>query len=302
MARRQASVSDSLDLLLDTICNMFGGILFIALLVVILLQLHGDEAAATNSPPITPQALELLQADLAARHADLHRLRDLHDGQQQTLAALAPADLEELVDEHRAAVAANTELTRQREQMFDDIAGLTRDIVQTEADLRTADADLQKARADVAELERQLEADRKSRRRELRTPLQRPSASRSEIGCVMQYGRFYVWHRYDQFGLRDGLNTEDFLVLDDAIEGAYIAPRPTAGISLDGSADSRRRLITRLERFHPESAHIAVIVRPDSFAEWPQVRDLLIERGFEYRLMPTDTAIVDRGADESRVQ
>ena len=34
MSRRSAAKQDSLELLLDTICNTFGGVLFIAILVV----------------------------------------------------------------------------------------------------------------------------------------------------------------------------------------------------------------------------------------------------------------------------
>ena len=41
MSRRQRRVADSLDLLLDTICNTFGGVLFIAMLVMILANLSG---------------------------------------------------------------------------------------------------------------------------------------------------------------------------------------------------------------------------------------------------------------------
>ncbi len=38
----------SFDLFLDTICNAFGGIMFIAILVSILLQMKGVRAAATR--------------------------------------------------------------------------------------------------------------------------------------------------------------------------------------------------------------------------------------------------------------
>ena len=39
MTRKQVQSEGSLDLLLDTICNTFGGVVFIALLVVLLLRL-----------------------------------------------------------------------------------------------------------------------------------------------------------------------------------------------------------------------------------------------------------------------
>ena len=55
MSRKAAPVGDSLDLLLDTICNTFGGILFIAMLVVILTsQISRD--AAPSAPAQNPAA------------------------------------------------------------------------------------------------------------------------------------------------------------------------------------------------------------------------------------------------------
>ena len=46
MSRRRSRKQDSLELLLDTICNTFGGVLFIAILVVMLLQQTGRGSPA----------------------------------------------------------------------------------------------------------------------------------------------------------------------------------------------------------------------------------------------------------------
>ena len=44
--KRRSTSKDSLDLLLDTICNAFGGLIFIALLVAIMAQVNHEEEAA----------------------------------------------------------------------------------------------------------------------------------------------------------------------------------------------------------------------------------------------------------------
>jgi len=46
--RRQRVQTSSLDLFLDTICNAFGGIMFISILISILIQMRGD-SSETNA-------------------------------------------------------------------------------------------------------------------------------------------------------------------------------------------------------------------------------------------------------------
>ena len=47
--RRRRSTVSSLDLFLDTICNAFGGIMFISILISILIQMRGDQSESTST-------------------------------------------------------------------------------------------------------------------------------------------------------------------------------------------------------------------------------------------------------------
>lgn len=58
--RRRTTSADSLELLLDTICNTFGGVLFIAILVVILLRMTGESEEETPVPTVAPEHLSLI--------------------------------------------------------------------------------------------------------------------------------------------------------------------------------------------------------------------------------------------------
>src|SRR4051812_43846695 len=73
MSRRRTgpTADSSLELLLDTICNTFGGVLFISLLVVILLN-HTGQAFQRKAPsPAAQDELKRLRHDLdeSARRA-----------------------------------------------------------------------------------------------------------------------------------------------------------------------------------------------------------------------------------------
>jgi len=96
MGRRRGAPASSLDLLLDTICNTFGGVVFLAILTIILLQMSGHDAEST-SPEVPRQAeladLELRREDAAAR---LKTLRAATAQQDALREQLVPADVREL--------------------------------------------------------------------------------------------------------------------------------------------------------------------------------------------------------------
>ena len=149
-----------------------------------------------------------------------------------------------------------------------------------------------------------LENDRKSRTAEARLPIMRPPGARQEIGLVLRYGRLYVWHRYDQFHNRQGLNTDDFVIVGEEDGGILTAPKPTGGIPLDDSASSKDAIRRMLRQFDPRTCYLVPIVRPDSFAAFARFRDVALELGFNYRLMPVETnsPVVDRGGSATGVQ
>jgi hypothetical protein len=82
-----------------------------------------------------------------------------------------------------------------------------------------------------------------------------------------------------------------------------VHPNPLRGTPLDG-ANSENELRSMLKPFDPSRHVIAVVVRPDTYHLFPKLRDLIVEQGFNYRLMPMteDDAIRDRGGSSSGVQ
>ncbi len=77
MARRRSLMSDtsSLELLLDTICNTFGGIVFVSLLVVILVNMSSRETADTPPEPVTQAEMLKKQTELESLRQDLKELQ-----------------------------------------------------------------------------------------------------------------------------------------------------------------------------------------------------------------------------------
>lgn len=302
---RTTNTTDSLELLLDTICNTFGGILFIALLVVILLQLAGDGTpSAAKTSTVSPVEFAELQREMQSLHAELQQLREVRQVQERQLAVFAPDELQDLAADRSAAQTRRDQLLTQREQALHALAETAGDLVELRSELDQRRDDLAAARARVGDLQQELERGRARRTQELRTPIVTAEASRREVAVVVQYGRLYLVHAYGSTGFRSGPNLDDFIVLREEVGGIRVTPNPVAGVPLDDSPECREAVLARLRRFPAQAYYIAVVVRPDSYGDFRWLREALQAAGYSYRLMPTDAGdpIVDRGGSGGYVQ
>ena len=93
MARRRSKVqSSSLDLFLDTICNAFGGIMFLSILISVLLQFRGKESAVEVDQPTISESesaqiedrLVKLQSERMELVATIAALENSMVGEDQT--------------------------------------------------------------------------------------------------------------------------------------------------------------------------------------------------------------------------
>ncbi|HVJ68507.1 MAG TPA: hypothetical protein VM510_11005 [Caulifigura sp.] len=304
--RASKKKSDSMDLLLDTICNTFGGVLFIALLVVMLVQTSPasrEQLSSTNEPSIDQRRAQLIR-ELNELNDELQQLEAARGGQLRTLASLAPEEQKRLLDERRDKENRAQGLRLEQAGLEALLPRIANDISAKHAAADVAKADLVRAQTEVDRLEKELAAAKAAKVKELRTPLAKRPGVRREIAFVIQYGRLYVWHRYDSMGNRLGLNTEDFLVIGKSSEALETTPRPTRGVPITITPASRAELASVIRRFNRDRHYPAFVVRPDSYDDFEVVRDVAVELGFEYRLLPqeADSTLVDRGGSGGFVQ
>ena len=301
--RANKKKSDSMDLLLDTICNTFGGVLFIALLVVMLVQ-TSPAARDQNSQPAAPGETERLVRELEAVTDELARLKAARSGQLRTLASLAPAEVRQLLEDRRKREEVLESLNGVKAGLESLVSNVAEGLSSARAAAESAKVDLRQAESEVDRLEKELAAAKAAKVKELRTPVAMPPAGRQEIQFVIQYGLLYIWHQYDSSWNRRGLNTEDFLVIKSTSEGLETTPRPTRGIAIADSPQSRAELARMLRRFDRIRHYLAFVVRPDSYDDFEIARDVAIELGFEYRLYPLEAQASprDRGGSGGLVQ
>jgi hypothetical protein len=299
--RRHGPSGDSLELLLDTICNTFGGIVFIALLIVLLLQ---QTAVVTQEPTdeVSPAELERLASELEVVDAELASLRTARDDLAKRAEEFAPDDVRALM-RNRNRLTAETDLLRSdADKLAQENAVAVADLTQEEMALNSSLAAVEKTQKAVEELREELDRVRKSFAKEIRNPLVRESTTFRSLDIIVRYGRMYVWHNYDREGNELGLNTRDFVVTGEESGALVTHPDPTRGIPLKDDPASAAAILDQLKPFPSSRFYITVVVRSDSFRQFAGLRDVLIGSGYEYRLMPTNGPVVDRGGTDSKVQ
>ncbi len=75
MKRRRTGQASSLDLFLDTICNAFGGIMFLAILLSVLVQNRTKQPSEVKTPQVPMSAAEAAKYSpswTCSRHSTLN--------------------------------------------------------------------------------------------------------------------------------------------------------------------------------------------------------------------------------------
>lgn len=319
MTRRAGPDESSLELLLDTICNTFGGVLFLAMLVSLLLAQTqrtraAAQAAAPQKPALSPADLKTLERRAERVAAEAARVEGLINDLRRTTQRFAAPDAEAILAELAELDARNAGLEGRR------------------AAVLTATADSQAAAARAATIARQesereeaarATADAARRRVEdasrVRAALSRSAESiqsklaaattivtagkaprekqttRREVAVMLKYGRLYLMHRYTSHDRT--VNVADFAV-ESGTDFNRARPRPTAGIDL-ATPGAAGRVATLFEAFPRDRWHACLVVHPDSFAEFLALKTWLVGHGYQYRLFPSAESVVDQGASAS---
>jgi Ni/Co efflux regulator RcnB len=316
MSRRRRAEDSSLELLLDTITNTFGGILFLAILVALLLR-SSSPTAGRDASRVGSVLSEAEQAELEVKLEDLRdrasRLLPVEPVNTTMLDATAHAsaqrlaglraDLAHVLDE-RARVALRTlESQRSAASTAADAAELSarRTAVSQRHEEAERDHDAATTEAEVlAALLRRLRPSEKADVIEQTAGMPTlHDTEKQQVGIYLRFGKVFHMHSWRN-GQRLGPNPTYFVVSPGTPPVAR--PKPAAGIPV--TPETMRVEVGRLVReFPPEDWTVAVIVCGDSFDAFQIVKRALVEARYEYfpLALKPDGAVIDSGGD-SRAQ
>ncbi len=304
MSRRQAP-QDSLELFLDTICNMFGGFIFIMLFVVVSMRATTDKAYEETVSEERASAVELmeLEIELETLQGQWDAVADRVDQARSIIQGLNSQEVAEyahetldVLDELRETSEANAAKTQ-------TVAEIERRAIELDVEMKDAVRELDDAAKKLQAAEDDAAAARKLATRKASPPQMRDDYGyRREVGVILKYGRLYFWHKFDERGNKK-LNAEDFHIIDEDGTSARTEPKPWRGIDLTAPGVVER-LDAAFAPYSPKEHTVAVVVAGDSYEEYATLRDYLKDRTFRMRPIVGEkgTKVFDRGGSNSQSQ
>lgn len=281
MRRRKTSSTSSLDLFLDAISNMFGGIILLAILLALVVQSRSQEPELVSKPGVTmsiQEASNIMEKldRLEGQHLQLRDavliLRQMEPKIQQSEISALQTELfrrQEVISE---SVRQQIELSRQLTEQSAFTANLRQEIAEVKQQLTNTQAALESEQLALDEaLEEQAEI--------LKLP-QVETVAKSNVIILMRYGKAYATYREDGVTPNSVHATVTHL-------GSFtkFTPNSEAGWDLNDTAEIVE-LEEYLDQYSAEFTVLSVAVWPDSFKDFSQLQQIALEKGFQYQLWP----------------
>lgn len=286
MPRRNSDTTqDALELFLDTISNTFGGVVFIALLVAILIQV--TEKRQREADP--DAARKALQAEVVAATNEVQRLekilshlREMAQSSEHSADAQREAELAALEAEQAALDAQLAELT-------EDHAARRRLLTEREAELAGQEGNNHQRETELEQLKLRLEQASNLDPLKVRLPRFKPVDKR-QIAVLVANGRLVFVFTENAEKRYGKLNTHDLEVGPDR---KTLRARRNSGLVIEDTDAFRNKLRALLDRFDRNKDFIYMAVWPDSYDAFALLRDTLLEQQWGYGLviMSRDEAV-----------
>jgi hypothetical protein len=282
--RKLGRNKDSLELLLDTVCSMFGAILLIAILVALMAQ------TARVDPSGERASAEILQRRIATAEADLAQSQRLANQIGVPPATTAGALAREKEQLAIALAAARAEQQRVQEQLQSQISRQTADHsdewkklladerefmrqqVELENDIKTQDQNAARLIARSEALAKSTVEEKQAHIVTLRFPKEHARTKRT-LPVICRYGKIYPLMS------ADGTKNETTVVWSKKGSNELARPVEALGWSPTENKSALEELFGSVSK---EDQYLAFYVYPDSFDAFHTVRDMATAAHLEF--------------------
>ncbi|WP_146561876.1 hypothetical protein [Posidoniimonas corsicana] len=292
-----------MDLLLDTVSNTFGGILFLAVLIVILLRFTGRDTPLISSSVAPNDYGGPSELEIATAKAIVDELRTACRQARQNASEMGAAQVKGQYRSYLDLQLQRSELQVRRAKQLTQLSELQVAVRQSQAEAASTLSEAASLKNEIAEVESEIlrETAKVSRTTEL--PSLR-NTNKREFPVILRYGRLYAPYSPTGYGESRKRSLGGFVVLDEDDSIVRVTPKPYAGLLLDGGQAMTQLLEDLFENLDEERFYVAIGIWEDSFAEFSELRARLVDLGYEYRVVPIaeDGVIVEGGARDALVQ
>jgi hypothetical protein len=293
MNLRRRKPHDSLYMLLDTMCNAFGGIILLAVLVVLLTSKEKTQSASADSTKMLERRVALAQTNLqqslqlaAALHAQagddrwktqvsLLAERQQLEEQLKLIRDLAAKNAEEI--DANASSDPGERLKKLDAQLTD--AEVKKLEEQNKIDASKEEKKRVAAQLDV--LEKKMENVVKQSQKELRLPREH-NTDRQVVYVIVMYGRVYFCHNLDM------TRNETDIKWTDRGGVEYSDPRKSKGLDPVANAAQLRASFTTEAH---NSMYVVFLTLGDSFPAFIRAKQLAVDSGLPYGWIPWQVSL-----------
>ncbi|HEX4265989.1 MAG TPA: hypothetical protein VH597_16765 [Verrucomicrobiae bacterium] len=293
MNLRRRKPHDSLYMLLDTMCNAFGGIILLAVLVVLLTSKAKTQNADADSTRLLERRVALAQTNLqqslqlaAALHAQagdprwktqvsLLAERQQLDEKLKAIRELAAKNAEEI--DANASSDPSDRLKKLDAQLTDGEVKKLEE--QNKIDASKEEKKRVATQLDV--LEKKMDEVVKRSQQELRLPKEH-NTERQAVYIIVIYGRVYFCHNVDM------TRNETDIKWSDRGGVEYSDPRKAKGLDPVANAAQIRTYFTAQAH---NSVYVVFLTLADSFPAFIRAKQLAVECGLPYGWMPWDVSL-----------
>ena len=290
-------------MLLDTMCNTFGGIILIAILVALLAR------QSTVSPLAAAHEAksEMIERRIATAMADLTSAQELHaslaDQPGTSLSLSERQKLKDTLSTMKAESSSLAETTKGQVQskamdpgqeakaIQAQLASAAKESTDLNNTVLSQDQNSERLRSRLDELSKLIQNEHDARIVKLRFPKERAKIKAS-FSIICKYGRIYPVEN-----MSAGRNTAT-IAWEKKRNGSHIS-RPIEGLGLKPDSDAAS--IAALLKSVPSSDYyISFFVYPDSIEAFRKTRDQAVEANLEFGLeLEQPDEVLSWGADGS---
>lgn len=285
MSRRKLVIPDSLELLLDTICNTFGAVIFISILLSLLVRESGYREGVASLP-------EEVAAVIAARNQEITEAKsrqmalELQLAQQaEVLERFASAESKTLANQILMAADNQVQLLEQKTGVIDEMTQAESQALTMEATMKQQGQKLQQTQQQHKVLLQEMQQA---------TTLSSRTARIPRIRRTEKFGLAYMLHngRLHRATTPEGEIDETDCERSEAGGVVRISPRADTGLAVpeetvadQDHAVDRHELQAKFSRIDEGRQFVRLFVSRNSFAQFIPVKDALIEQGLEYEVI-----------------
>ncbi len=293
MPRRLPEQSDSLEMLLDTMCNLFGGIILIALLISLIARDSETAKTVTEADIKAKEMLEkklqqakeelnqaqIFNQKLAAQLGDPGRSEQIKLLERREDVADAFDDLKKELQTAQEELVQTAESVEQMEQMKKEREAENQLMAKQEEEEQKRNAELA---AELDDLQKRLTQEMNQRVRKLRLPREHET-SKEPVEILVRYGRIYPVQLYAR-GASSGFNSGMIQLQTAGQDLRELSPVPGKGVD---PSNNLRGLLNYYKQL-PRNAYLVFRVYGDSFGQFNIAKEAASRLGVELSWAPLE--------------